>query len=93
MSTSATSGDDLTLRRKKALYRAQHRGTKEMDWLLGRYADARLATMSASELTLFEQFLAIADPELNHWLLEPNDCEHQDFAPLIDELRSFHGLS
>jgi antitoxin CptB len=93
MSTIAPGGDDLALRRKKALYRAQHRGTKEMDWLLGRFAVAHLASMNAAELKLFEQFLAIADPELNHWLLEPNMCEHQDFAALIADLRAFHGLT
>ena len=87
------AGDDMALRRKKALYRAQHRGTKEMDWMVGKYAAARLQGMRAEELELFEKFLAIADPELNHWLLDPNSCEHQDFAPLIDDMRVFHGMS
>ena len=34
---------DLEIRRRRAAYRAHHRGTKEMDWLVGRYADAHLA--------------------------------------------------
>ena len=84
--------EDLVLRRKKALYRAQHRGTREMDWMIGRYAAARLSEMSGERLTLFEKFLVIADPELNHWLLEPTGCEQQDFGPLIADIRSFHGM-
>jgi antitoxin CptB len=87
------TGDALALRRKKALYRAQHRGTKEMDWMVGRYAADRLGGMTAQKLELFEKFLAMSDQELNHWLLEPNACEHQDFAALIEDMRLFHGMT
>ncbi len=90
--SETNAGDEMMPRRKKALYRAQHRGTKEMDWMIGRYAAARLGDMSEARLVLFEKFLAISDPELNHWLLEPNSCEHQDFAALIDDIRVFHGM-
>ncbi len=89
----SNSGDELVFRRKKALYRAQHRGTKDMDWMIGRYAEARLAQMNGDRLALFDKFLAIPDPELNHWLLEPNACEHQDFAPLIQDIRAFHAMT
>ena len=48
---------DLDLRRRRAAYRSAHRGVKEMDWLLGRYADARLAGMSETELAEFERLI------------------------------------
>ena len=34
--------DDVETRRRRAAYRASHRGTKEMDWMLGRYAERAL---------------------------------------------------
>ncbi len=42
---------DTTTRHRRALYRAQHRGTKELDWLLERYAEARLGGNRGEEAT------------------------------------------
>ena len=84
--------DDLLVRRKRALYRAQHRGTKEMDWMIGRYGEARLGTMTGGELQTFELFLEIADPEINAWLLEPGRCPEPAFAEVIADIRIFNSL-
>ena len=54
--------------RKKLRYQAWHRGTREMDLLLGRFADAWLDRFDAAELTQFESLLAVADPVLRDWL-------------------------
>ena len=54
--------------RKRLRYRSWHRGTKEMDLLLGRFADRRLADMSAPELDAFEALLAENDPDLYNWI-------------------------
>ncbi len=59
--------DDLEMRRRRAAYRASHRGTKEMDIILGRYAEARLGAMAGEELSAFERFLALPDPLLTQW--------------------------
>ena len=37
--------DDVASRRRRAVFRASHRGTKEMDWLIGRFAESRVAGM------------------------------------------------
>lgn len=85
--------DALLLRRKRALYRAQYRGTKEMDWMVGRYAADKLDAMSGSELETFEVFLQIGDPEINAWLLADVACEEPQFAALISDIRAFHSLA
>lgn len=82
--------DDLALRRKRAAYRAAHRGTKEMDWLLGRYADARLDGMTEEQLGEFEALLAAPDPELQAWILNAATIPDDRYAALIVELRAFH---
>ncbi|MFT5175614.1 MAG: antitoxin CptB [Gammaproteobacteria bacterium] len=84
--------DALLLRRKRALYRAQYRGTKEMDWMVGRYAADKLDAMSGSELETFEVFLQVGDPEINAWLLADVACEEPQFAALINDIRAFHSL-
>ncbi|HMO31090.1 succinate dehydrogenase assembly factor 2, partial [Enterovirga sp.] len=37
---------DLDPRRKRALFRAWHRGMREMDIVMGRFADREMATLS-----------------------------------------------
>ncbi|MEL6299399.1 MAG: succinate dehydrogenase assembly factor 2 [Pseudomonadota bacterium] len=89
---------DFDARLRRARYRAHYRGTKEMDWLLGRFAEAELGSMSPAQLTTFEQFLALADPDLQGWLMDtpsqtPVRSPDEQFADLIDRIRTFHGLS
>jgi antitoxin CptB len=81
------------MRRRRAAWRAAHRGTKEMDVLLGRYADASLQDMAEPALSHFEQFLALPDPDLQKWLLEGAAISQTDFAGLVAEVRKFHGLN
>ena len=84
--------DDLDVRRRRAAYRAAHRGTKEMDALVGRYADANIATLQAEGLERFERFLAVADPTLQNWIFGKEIVETAEFKSLVDDIRSFHGL-
>ncbi len=83
---------NLETRRRRAAYRAAHRGTKEMDWLVGRYADAHLDRLEGEALARFERFLEIADPELQRWILSPAEIAGSEFADLVHDLRAFHGL-
>lgn len=85
-------GDDLDTRRRRAAYRAAHRGTKEMDWLLGRYAAAVLPELEGDALDRFERLLAMPDPEVQTWLLAPQLAGASEFAELIREMRRFHRL-
>ena len=55
--------------RKKILFRSWHRGTKEMDLILGTYADNNLSNMSYDELMHFQSFLNLSDPDLYKWLI------------------------
>ena len=79
-------------RRRRALFRAMHRGTKEMDWFLGKYAEAHLDDMEGKALDLFERLLLLPDPDLNQWILTPDLIEDAVFIPLIQSVRAFHGL-
>jgi antitoxin CptB len=84
--------DDLQARRRRAAYRATHRGTKEMDITLGRFAEAKLASMSAVALERFERLLALPDPELQAMIWCPEAYPGGELAELIALLRAFHGL-
>jgi antitoxin CptB len=83
---------DLETRRRRAAYRANNRGTKEMDWLLGQYAAEHLAGMDGETLARFERLLAIPDPDLQQWILKPETLGETEFASLIAAVRRFHKL-
>ena len=85
--------NDLDARRRRAHYRAGHRGMKEMDWLLGRFAEAELSGMDGDELDAFEEFLALPDPELQRWLLEPDaPLPEGRTGSFVTRLKLFHDL-
>lgn len=80
-------------RRRRAIYRARYRGTKEMDFLLGHYAEARVPGMSLGDLTAFEELLSLPDPDLQTWLMYGTGFEGSTLAGLINDIRAFHGLT
>ena len=55
-------------RLKRLRMRSMRRGTKEMDILLMRFADARLDALSPQELDLYEEFLEENDQDLYQWI-------------------------
>lgn len=84
---------DMDQRRRRAAYRAAHRGTKEMDWLLGRYADAHLAGMAEADLEDLERLLALPDPDLQSWIMTGQTKGENDLTPLVARIRTYHGLT
>lgn len=92
MRSGHTMTDDLDTRRRRASYRAHHRGTKEMDLLMGRYANARLPAFSPDELTHFETFLSLPDPMLQGWIFSDR-AGGGEFKDLIADMRVFHRLA
>ena len=64
MTGTTRSSGGLDDRRKRLLFRCWHRGTREMDLILGRFADAEIAAMRDDELTELERLLEVNDPDL-----------------------------
>lgn len=84
---------DMDSRRRRAVFRAGHRGTREMDWLLGRYADAEVEAMDGSELTVFERLLALPDPDIEQWIMYgARPRPDGSLGELIEHVRRFHGI-
>ena len=64
MTGSTRSSSGLDDRRKRLLFRCWHRGTREMDLILGRFADAEIANLSDDELAELEHLMDVPDPDL-----------------------------
>jgi antitoxin CptB len=60
---------DLIEKKKKRLsYRSWHRGMKELDLLIGSFADRHLAALDAAQLERYEALLEVPEPLLYDWL-------------------------
>ena len=68
MTGTTRTTDSLTSRQRRALFHAWHRGMREMDLLLGPFADARIDSLSGEEMDQFEALMDVADGDLYAWL-------------------------
>ena len=75
-------------RLKRMAMRSWRRGTKEMDLVLGPYADAHLAAMDAEKLALYDALLEENDQDLLPWVLGQTEPPAA-LAPLIAEIGAF----
>ena len=90
MMGASRSSDGLDPRRRRALFRAWRRGTREMDLLLGRFADAYIATLEDDGLAAFEALLEVPDDELLAWLTGRAPVSANHATPLFNAIAAFH---
>lgn len=64
MTGTTRSSNGLDDRRKRLLFRCWHRGTREMDLILGRFADAEIGNLSDDDLTQLDILIEVNDPDL-----------------------------
>ena len=81
-----TELDDIERRRKRAYYNSWHRGTREMDLLVGGFADEHLAGLTPEDLERYEHILQLPDDDLYVWITGrediPQDLDSELFRKL-----------
>ncbi len=82
------SSEGLDERRRRLLFRSWHTGIREVDLVLGPFADARIASLNSGDLDAFEQVLSASSPQLLDWVM--SESEPDGGGPLVLELRRFH---
>jgi len=90
--TRAAHGS-LDVRRRRLLFRCWHRGTREMDLLMGRFADARIVDLSEAELDDCERLLEVADGDLFAWVVGTAETPSNFDTGLLRKLRAFYAGS
>lgn len=68
MTGMTRSSEGLDARRRKLLFRSWHRGMREMDLILGSFADAEISALTEAEIEQYEMLLDISDTELLPWI-------------------------
>jgi antitoxin CptB len=92
MTGSTRSSDGLDTRRKRLLFRCWHRGTREMDLILGRFADAEIATLADDELTELERLIEVPDPDLYAALTGDRQLDPHYAGALFDRIKAFRAV-
>ena len=77
------SADDDSFRRKRLLWRATHRGIKEMDLVLGGFVSSNIGSFSAAELTDLERIMDIPDQEMLAWATRQMEVPAGHASPLL----------
>jgi antitoxin CptB len=91
MTGSTRSSGGLDDRRKRLLFRCWHRGTREMDLILGRFADKEIVNLSDGELDELEQLIEVPDPDL-YAALTGDRAPPAVAGALFDRLKSFRAV-
>jgi antitoxin CptB len=93
MAPSKDAGDDISMRRRRLRYRAWHRGTREMDLVLGPFVDARLDSLGPAEIDRLERLMGEEDADLVKWVIgQERPPAHVD-SGLLAELVAFRTAS
>lgn len=75
-------------RLKRMTMRSWRRGTKEMDLILGPWADAHLAALDAPALDLYEALLAENDQDIYPWVIGQTETPER-YRGLLDRIAAF----
>jgi antitoxin CptB len=79
----------LDLIRRRIRVRAWRRGMREMDLILGGFADARVGSLNAAELADFEALLDADDDKAFAWFCAGSAPAPFD-TPLFEKIAAFH---
>jgi antitoxin CptB len=90
MTGSVLSSADLDPLRKKLLFRAWHRGIREMDLILGRFADAHIGKMPAEEIEEFAFLLEVFDRDLIQWFTDEVKTPAEWNTALFQKIKQNH---
>jgi antitoxin CptB len=88
MTGSVVSSAGLDARRRRILFRAWRRGMREMDLVMGHFADQELAVMSEADLNEFESLLDAPDPQVLAWITGEAPIPPERDTPLFARLRA-----
>lgn len=82
----ALAGDGQEARRKKLRFRSWHRGMREMDFVLGRFADAGIDALTGDELDQYERLLDIPDAEFLQYVTGESPVPDRLDCPLLQSI-------
>ena len=68
MEAVGKDGETIANKRKRLIFRSAHRGIKEMDIIMGSFAEQFVPNLSECELADYDELLTHNDPDLYNWI-------------------------
>ncbi len=90
MTGSARSSEGLDVRRRRMLFRSWHRGTREADLIMGRFADAHIESFNEAELDQYEHLLDALETDLLSWMTGVAEIPAEHDTAMFRRVRDFH---
>lgn len=80
----------MDIRRKRLVYRANYRGFKEADLILGGFAKKYIDSLTNDEMTMFEDLLEAKDLDIYNWISGKQAVPANYDTPLFERLKAFN---
>jgi antitoxin CptB len=87
---TSRSSEGLDLRRRKLLFRAWRRGVREIDLIIGRFADAYIDEFDDGALDDFERLIEVPNAELYAWVTGGESVPANYDTAVLAQLLRFH---
>jgi len=89
MTGTTRSSADLDPRRRRILVRAWRRGIREMDLVIGGFADAEIGELDAAELDQLELLMEEDDADIFRWVTGEAETPERFRTPVFERMRSY----
>ncbi|MHC5307300.1 FAD assembly factor SdhE [Bartonella sp. LJL80] len=89
MTGSRADCSRLDTRRRKLVFRAWHRGIREMDLVLGQYVDAHVTTMDEETIDQLEFIMSFEDRDLLTWVTGEVAIPKDVDTPLFQDILNY----
>ena len=73
----------------RLIYRSWHRGTKELDLILGNFISENIEVMSDDEIREFEALLNSEDPDIYKWIVKFETPNEKYLNGIIIKIREY----
>ncbi len=77
-------------RRRRLLFRAWHRGTREMDLVMGRFTEANLTALTDDDVVTMEALMEANDRDVFDWISGMAETPANYDTPVLARIRAFH---
>jgi len=82
----------MDIKRKKLIYRSNYRGFKEVDLILGGFANKYMNVLSDHDIDLFEELLNCKDHDIYGWITGKIAIPDEYNTDLFDRIKSFEPI-
>lgn len=83
---------EMAARIRRLKFRSWHRGIKEMDLILGHFADTALESLTPAELEQYETLIEVEDTSLYNWITGREATPTEFDTELLRRIRTFNHL-